>query len=89
MNIKKIIRSFAFVVWLYSLMAWAFICVKMTVSIVDMNASIMIIDGIDLTILRVAVIAFTISAISLWIFLFLRDDQIKLPTWISKNNRMG
>ena len=61
MNLRKILRSSSFVVWLYSLLIWAYIC-----------ARILIAD--DLTLWHLGILLFLISAFSLWMFINLRGD---------------
>ena len=62
MNVRKIMRSSSFVVWLYSLLIWAYIC-----------ARILVAD--DLTLWHLGVLLFLISAFSLWMFINLRGDS--------------
>ena len=71
MNARKIIRSSALVIWLYSLLIWAYICARIIVSRVNMSSAF--IDGINISFWHLGILVFIISAISLWVFLIFRE----------------
>lgn len=71
MKIRKIIRSSALVVWLYSLLIWAYVCARIIFSRVNMSSDF--IDGISISFWHLGILVFVISAISLWVFLILKD----------------
>jgi hypothetical protein len=73
MNNRKIVRSSAFVVWLYSTLIWAYVCARIIVSEVEFTPFI---DGIDISFWQLGILTFIISAISLWIYLILKDDRL-------------
>jgi hypothetical protein len=74
MNNKRIIRTSAFVTFIYSTLIWAYVCVRIIVSEVEHTPFI---NGIDIAFWELGILTFIISAISLWIFLILRDDPPK------------
>jgi hypothetical protein len=71
MNVRKILRSSALVVWLYSLLIWVYICARIIVSRVNMSSEF--IDGIGISFWHLGILVFVISAISLWAFLILKE----------------
>jgi hypothetical protein len=73
MNVRKIIRSTAFVVWLYSLLMWGYISARIIFSRVDMSTPF--IDGINVSFWVLGIYVFIISAIALWVYLILREDK--------------
>jgi hypothetical protein len=71
MNARKIIRSSALVISLYSFLIWAYICARIIISRVNMSTAF--IDGIDISFWHLGILVFIASALSLWVFLMFKD----------------